>query len=67
MAYGDFEIYLEEQLLIKFCVIKKFILEKKKYEEYQRSLASIIYIFFDKKVFLRMVVLLKAKLYQTNS
>ena len=67
MAYGDFEIYLEEQLLIKFCVIKKFILEKKKYEEYQRSLASIIYIFFDKKVFLRMVVLLKVKLYQTNS
>ena len=68
MAYGDFKIYLEEQLLIMFCVIKKIHIGKKiKYEEYQRSLASIIYIFFDKKVFPRMVVLLKVKLYQTNS
>ena len=67
MAYRNFQISLEEQLLIMFCVIKKFILEKKKYEECQRGLASIIYIFFDKTIFLRMVVLLKVKLYQTNS
>ena len=68
MAYGDFEIYLKEQLLIMFCVIKKIhIGKKKKYEEYQRSLASIMYIFFDKNVFLPMVVLLKVKLYQTKS
>ena len=67
MAYGDFEIYLKEQLLIMFCVIKKIHIGKKKYEEYQRSLASIMYIFFDKNVFLPMVVLLKVKLYQTKS
>ena len=47
MAYGDFK----EQLLIKFWTIKHLILIKiKKYDGYQKSLASMVYKFFDKKL-----------------
>ena len=47
MAYGDFK----EQLLIKFWTIKHLILTKiKKYDGYQKSLASMVYKFFDKKL-----------------
>ena len=47
MAYGDFK----EQLLIKFWTIKHLILIKiNKYDGYQKSLASMVYKFFDKKL-----------------
>ena len=47
MAYGDFK----EQLLIKFWTIKHLILIKiKKYDGYQKILASMVYKFFDKKL-----------------
>ena len=47
MAYGDFK----EQLLIKFWTIKHLILIKiKKYDRYQKILASMVYKFFDKKL-----------------
>ena len=47
MTYGDFK----EQLLIKFWTIKHLILIKiNKYDGYQKSLASMVYKFFDKKL-----------------
>ena len=47
VAYGDFK----EQLLIKFWTIKHLILIKiNKYDGYQKSLASMVYKFFDKKL-----------------
>ena len=47
MTYGDFK----EQLLIKFWTIKHLILIKiNKYDGYQKSLASMVYKFFNKKL-----------------
>ena len=44
------KIYLEEQLLKKYYVIKTFNIAKHpKYDEYQQGLASVIYKLFDKK------------------
>ena len=46
-------IYLEEQLLIKYYVIKHLIWAKNpKYEGYQRGPALIVYKFFDIKLLL---------------
>ena len=44
-------IYSEEQLLKKYCLIKKAfkIAKNPKYDGYQRGLTSMIYKFFDKK------------------
>ena len=55
MDYGDLRIYREEQLLIKYYVIKHLIWLKiqnmmVKYDGYQRDFASVVYkFFFDKK------------------
>ena len=43
------KILLEEQLLIKYCVIKHLILLNTKCDGYQRRLASMVYKFFDNK------------------
>ena len=51
MAYGDFKDLLEEQFLTKHYVIKHLILLKIQYDGYQCGLASLIYEFFDNKVF----------------
>ena len=44
------KIYLEEQPLIKYCVIKylKYIAKNRKYDEHQRGHASMIYKLFGK-------------------
>ena len=53
MAYGDLKIFLEDSS--KVLRDKTFIIAKNvKYDEYQRSLASIAYIFFDKNILLPM-------------
>ena len=45
------KIYLEEQLLTKYCMIKTFNIPKNPgYNGYQRGLASMIYTFFDKNI-----------------
>ena len=51
MDYGDLRIYREEQLLIKYYVIKHLIWLKiqnmmVKYDGYQRDFASVVYKFF---------------------
>ena len=52
------KIWLEEQLLIKYCIIKHLILlqmrnmfyiKNPKYDVYQQVLASMVYKYFDKK------------------
>ena len=44
------KVYLEEQLLIKYCVVKHLILLKNpKYDGYQRGIASMVYKCLDKK------------------
>ena len=52
--------YIEEQPLIKYCLIKHLILLKSsKYNAYQRGLASIVCKFFDKKELLALILLLR--------
>ena len=46
------KIYLEEQLLMEYCIIKHLILLKiQNMMGYQHGLASMVYNFFDKKSF----------------
>ena len=46
----NLKIYLQEQLLTKYCVIKHLIFAKNpKYDGYQRGLASMVCKCFDKK------------------
>ena len=53
MAYGDLKIFLEDSS--KVLRDKTFIIAKNvKYDEYQRSLASMAYNFFDKNILLPM-------------
>ena len=45
------KIYLEEQLLTKYCMTKTFNIAKNPgYNGYQRGLASMVYTFFDKNI-----------------
>ena len=45
------KIYLEEQLLTKYCMIKTFNIAKNpRYNGYQRGLASMVYTFFHKNI-----------------
>ena len=57
MDYGDFKNLTRRKTLL--CDITFNIAKNSKYDEYQRSPASIVYRFFHKK---HLVVLLKMKI-----
>ena len=65
MAYRDFKDLTRKTASNIILRYKAFnIVEKQKYDEYQTSLASMVYKFFDKKL---LVFLLKMKICQTKN
>ena len=65
MVYGDFKDLARRTALDKLLRDKAFnITKNRKYDGYQRSLASMVYKFFDKRL---QVVLLKIEICQTKN
>ena len=64
MTYGDFKALTRRTASYKILLDKVFnIAENPKYDGYQRGLASMVYICFDKKL---LVVILKRRIFSNN-
>ena len=65
MAYGDFKDFTRRTTSDKILSDKAFnIAKNKKYNQYQRGIASMVYNFFDEKL---VVVVLKMRIFQTKN
>ena len=68
MAYGDFNYLTRSTDSDKILCDKAFNIAKNpKYDGYQRRLASMVYRFFDEKLLVVVVVVLKMKIFQTKN